>query len=42
MDVLSFSKRTHPGSYVEQDFRRVIKADVANMLVTGTNLHNSE
>ena len=36
------SEHTHLWSYEQQDFRRVIKADDAYMLVTGTDVHVSE
>ena len=36
------SKRTYQGSYEEQVFRRVIKIDMTNILVTGANIHTSE
>jgi hypothetical protein len=36
------SKHTHLWLYEQQDFRRVIKAADANMLVTGTDVHDSE
>ncbi len=35
------SKHTHLWSYEQQDFRRVIKADDAYMLVTGTGVYES-
>ena len=36
------SEHTQLWSYEQQDCRRVIKADDANMLVTGTDVHDSE
>ena len=36
------SEHTHLWSYEQQDFRRVIKADDANMLVAGTDVHANE
>ncbi len=35
------SEHTHLWSYEQQDFRRVIKADDAYMLVTGTGVYGS-
>jgi len=35
------SEHTHLWSYEQQDFRRVIKADDAYMLVTGTGVYES-
>ncbi len=36
------SEHTHLWSYEQQDFRRVIKADDAYMLVADTDVHDNE